>query len=74
MEYWILQKANGLILYPLKTSENQRFSSVSWEYKIGIFARNGKQRQEDQHILENWWYECSCGYPDDSHFIHSIPY
>ena len=54
MEYQILQEGNVLILYPMRTPENQRLFSVFWGYTMGTFARNGKQRQEDQHILENW--------------------
>ena len=33
--------ANIPILYPLKTSENQRFSGVFRDYKMGTLARNG---------------------------------
>ena len=33
--------ANGPILEPLKTPENQRFSGVFRGYKMGILARNG---------------------------------
>ena len=33
--------ANVLILCPLKTTENQRFSGVSWGYKMRTFARYG---------------------------------
>ena len=33
--------ANDPILYPLKTPENQRFSSVFREYKIATLAWNG---------------------------------
>ena len=32
--------ANASILYPLKTPENQRFSSVFRGYKMGTMARN----------------------------------
>ena len=32
--------ANVPILYPLKTPENQRFSGVFREHKMGILARN----------------------------------
>ena len=31
--------ANVLILYPLKTSENQRFSDVCREYKMGTLGQ-----------------------------------
>ena len=33
--------ANVLILYPLKISENQRFSDVFRRYKMGTLVRNG---------------------------------
>ena len=33
--------ANAPILYPLKALENQRFSGVFREYKMGTLARNG---------------------------------
>ena len=33
--------ANVSILYPLKTSENHRFSHVSWEHRIGTLVENG---------------------------------
>ena len=36
--------ANVPILYPLKTPENQRFSSVFRRYKIGTLARNELMR------------------------------
>ena len=33
--------ATGFFPYPLKTSENQRFSDVFWEYRKRQVARNG---------------------------------
>ena len=51
MEYQLLREAKVLILYPLKTSGNQRFSSVLWGYKMGTLAKDGLYTKLLLHVM-----------------------
>ena len=46
--------ANGLTLYPLKTTEYQRFSGVSRGYKTRTLARKGLRSGKDQNIWSSF--------------------
>ena len=43
--------ANVFILYPLKTPENQRFSSVFRGYKMGTTAKNGLIKESQIYLV-----------------------
>ena len=44
--------ANVLILYPLKTSENQRFSDVYREYKMGTLAQRIHEGMDEMYEMD----------------------
>ena len=60
---------NVLFLYPLKTSENQRFSNIFRRFRNGTPARNGLKLQ--RQIWDISWGACSRGVSLQTYHVYS---
>ena len=48
--------ATGFFLYPLKTSENQRFSNVFRGYRKRTMARNGSKNIQKPNVFFSFFF------------------